>query len=242
MDRELILELERAGLRAMPPAETVRFGEWLAAIGRGSVSRLNSCSALGDSPRRAMFERIEQVERRYARRGRETVFRLTGLDTHLDGRLQTRGYERSDEVLVMVAPADGTPDPAVTIASAPGPTWTSRFRAWSGRDDVGADEIIESLGSIRLDVGVFHSDHAVGAAVRDGDLVGLFDIAVDPGARRSGHGMAISEAMVAWGAAQGAARAYLQVLATNEPAVALYRSLGFTDSHRYWYRRLTAAP
>jgi ribosomal protein S18 acetylase RimI-like enzyme len=28
-------------------------------------------------------------------------------------------------------------------------------------------------------------------------------------------------------------RAYLEVLATNEPAIAMYESLGFTEHHRY---------
>ena len=236
MDRDLILRLERAGLRAMPPAESIHLDGWVVNMGRGAVGRLNSCSALGDSPRRDMFERIERVERRYAGRGRETTFRLTPLDAHLDGRLETRGYARSEEVVVMTGPVGGEADPSVAIASAPGPSWAARYRAWSGRNDVGADEILESLGSLTLDTGVFASESAVGVAVVDGDLVGLFDIAVDPDRRRRGDGRRMTDTMLAWAAGLGAEISYLQVHSAHDAAVALYRGLGFSESHRYWYR------
>ena len=50
--------------------------------------------------------------------------------------------------------------------------------------------------------------------------------------------------LMAWGRAQGAARAYLQVREENEVARALYRSLGFSDAYRYTHRvrPLAAAP
>ncbi|MDH5295038.1 MAG: GNAT family N-acetyltransferase, partial [Acidimicrobiia bacterium] len=57
-----------------------------------------------------------------------------------------------------------------------------------------------------------------------------------PDSRRAGYGRAISETMLAWGYEQGSALAYLQVLATNEPAVDMYRSMGFGEAYRYWYR------
>ena len=43
-------------------------------------------------------------------------------------------------------------------------------------------------------------------------------------------------ALVSWAAERGATRAYLEVTADNEPAVALYASLGFTEHYRYAYR------
>ena len=39
----------------------------------------------------------------------------------------------------------------------------------------------------------------------------------------------------AWGAELGATTAYLQVLGDNEPALALYASMGFTTHHAYAY-------
>ena len=35
---------------------------------------------------------------------------------------------------------------------------------------------------------------------------------------------------------RGARLAFLQVMANNEPALALQRKYGFSESYRYWYR------
>lgn len=219
----------------MPPAETVRIGGWVVALGRGAVSRLNSCTTFGESPRK-LFEAIEAVERRYAGRGRESRFRLTHLDRRLDARLDTRGYSRSFEVRVMTGPVGGVTSPDVSVASAVTPGWLERYRTWGGHDEVRTAEIAESLGALRLPYGVFSSEAAIGVAVVDGDLVGLFDVVTDPEARRGGHARTLTAAMLGWAVDQGATRSYLQVVAGNEPAEALYEGSGFVESHRYWYR------
>lgn len=236
MDRELILDLERRSTRALPPAEAVQLGEWRLALGRGSVGRLNSCTTFGDSPRRDMFERIEAVERRYAGRGRLAKFRLTPLDVHLDGRLETRGYTRSGEVTVMTGPVGGEPATDVAAARAAGPSWLERYAAWGGHDELRTAEIAESLGALTLDLGVFSSPAAIGAAVLDPPWVGLFDLVTDPARRRQGHARRLTSTVLAWAAEAGADRSYLQVVATNTAAIAMYDSLGFTEAYRYWYR------
>ena len=68
--------------------------------------------------------------------------------------------------------------------------------------------------------------------------VGLYDIVVAPDLRGRGLGRRLVAGLLAWGARAGAGRAYLQVRETNAPAVALYRSLGFTLAYRYRHRVL----
>lgn len=77
---------------------------------------------------------------------------------------------------------------------------------------------------------------ACGLAVLEGSLVGLFEIVTDRARRNRGYGGALVSAMLAWAARRGATEAYLQVVATNGPAVHLYRKLGFTEAFTYWYR------
>lgn len=72
------------------------------------------------------------------------------------------------------------------------------------------------------------------AALRD-DWLGFRGIEVAHAARRRGHGLRIMAALVGWGAEQGATTCYLQVLADNAPALALYERLGFRTHHRYRY-------
>ena len=62
---------------------------------------------------------------------------------------------------------------------------------------------------------------------------GLFDVLVAPRARRRGLARRVTESVCAWGAAQGARFAYLQVVATNEAALPLYADLGFETVYSY---------
>jgi GNAT superfamily N-acetyltransferase len=76
---------------------------------------------------------------------------------------------------------------------------------------------------------------ARGMAAYDDDWVGFRGLEVDPARRRQGLARTIMAALVARGAELGATTAYLQVLSDNQPALALYGSLGFTTHHAYAY-------
>jgi N-acetylglutamate synthase len=76
---------------------------------------------------------------------------------------------------------------------------------------------------------------AVGVAAFADDWVGFRGIEVSPDHRRRGLGLAVMAALLGWGAERGATTAYLQVLADNAPALALYERLGFVEHHRYRY-------
>ena len=77
---------------------------------------------------------------------------------------------------------------------------------------------------------------AIGRAAVDPPWVGFAAIEVDPSMRRQGHALAVMSALTEWAASRGAVRAFLEVLADNAAALALYASLGFADHHRYTYR------
>lgn len=77
---------------------------------------------------------------------------------------------------------------------------------------------------------------AAGMAVREGDLLGLFDIVTHPGHRRKGYAAVLVEHLLAEGAAGGARTAYLQVEPENIAARTLYDRYGFKDCYAYWYR------
>lgn len=72
----------------------------------------------------------------------------------------------------------------------------------------------------------------------DDDWVGLTDVWVDPGHRRSGLALEVLGALLPWAAERGAATAYLQVRADNTPGLALYGGLSFVTHHSYRYLRL----
>jgi GNAT superfamily N-acetyltransferase len=78
-------------------------------------------------------------------------------------------------------------------------------------------------------------DRASGVAAYADDWVGFRSIAVHPHHRRQGLALAVMAALVGWGAERGATTAYLQVLDSNTPALALYAGLGFRTHHAYRY-------
>jgi len=72
---------------------------------------------------------------------------------------------------------------------------------------------------------------ASGRAALDRDWLGLHALSVQADHRRQGLGKAVMAALLVWGAQQGARTAWLQVETDNEPALALYESLGFVTHH-----------
>jgi ribosomal protein S18 acetylase RimI-like enzyme len=68
-----------------------------------------------------------------------------------------------------------------------------------------------------------------------GERRGHFAGAPRPAARRSGRARRLILARAAAGASRGVRRLWLQVLAENAAAAALYRSLGFERASHYCY-------
>jgi ribosomal protein S18 acetylase RimI-like enzyme len=77
---------------------------------------------------------------------------------------------------------------------------------------------------------------AMAIGVVQGDHMGLFDVLVMPHARRRGLARRVTESLYAWAGRHGARFAYLQVVATNQAAMALYGAQGFRTVYEYEYR------
>jgi ribosomal protein S18 acetylase RimI-like enzyme len=235
--RPLIVEIERLGWAAAPAAESSTVSGWSVNLGRGEVGRMNSVTTFGHVPD-DIFETVETVERRYRSRRRPVAFRLTPLDAELDDLLFARGYDRSEEILVMQAPVNAGDREGIEILAGVTGRWLERYAAFRPSGPARAAEIGESLASLALPHATFlFAEAAVGTAVVDGRWAGLFNVAVDPARRRQGLGRTLSRGMLDWAAWAGAERAYLQVEEGNLEARGLYRSLGFEAAYRYWYRR-----
>ena len=79
---------------------------------------------------------------------------------------------------------------------------------------------------------------AVGRGVVHRGWLGITSMVTVPEARRRGHARAIVSALASWAVDRGCTHALLQVESTNEPARALYASIGFVPHHAYHYRIL----
>ena len=252
-DDALPRRVEEASLNAWPALQQVLLDGWVLRFSKGFTRRANSVTPLYPSTQ-PMQEKVRYCENLYAREGLPTYFRLTTLVDAggLDGILAERGYAQQDSTLVLHRPlATGTLAPGPGFALAPLGSFLATYTELtglkghlenSGLDGQAAAALHGSvLRAIRGDT-VFglladSGQHvACGMAVVEGELAGLFDIVTHPASRRRGYGRILVKSLLAHAAAMGASHAYLQVLADNAPAIALYDGLGFSTLYEYWYR------
>ena len=243
VDLATIRTLERCLFRAWPALQTQATAGWVQRFANGYTKRANSINALeAEAPFSPEFR--DALEQPYRVSGLPPIWRLTPLaPPEADPSLAALGYRRIEESLVQIAPLDArfAADPEVVLASNPSPAWLERFAELSPVAPVHRETMTHMLNSIAAPVAFAHVEQAgcpvaFALGVVDGDHVGLFDVLVAPEARRQGLARRLTQSIGAWGRTQGARSIYLQVVATNAAARALYAELGFETIYSYAYR------
>ncbi len=234
---------------------------WLLRFAQGFTKRANSVVPLypstGADPAAApeaadaplsLTRKVRYCENLYAREGLKTIFRLTSIDDNvtLDGYLEARGYRAQDATEVLTLALEQRPPGAPDFCLLPLESWLDAYAELSQLPGGNSGAAARALHAAILRGIPLPAAYAVlgppdaplgcALAVLEQDLVGLFDVVTRPDARRAGHGTRLVSSLLAWGWDQGARRAYLQMVADNDPARALYRRLGFDTLYRYWYR------
>lgn len=222
---------------------------WLLRFAQGFTKRANSVTPLYPAAAPVAENlpgKVRFCENLYARERLRTIFRLTSIGTGdgahelLDDYLAGRDYAHRDPTLVLTAPLSALP-PAPEPQLLPLADWLDVYTRLSGMPERARalhGAILRGMPQpcAYAVVGDPAKPLACGLGVLEQDLLGLFDVVTNPEARRRGHGRALVAGLLAWGRRQGAQRAYLQMVRDNDPARALYDSLGFTDLYAYWYR------
>lgn len=236
-------ELERASHSAVPATRTAFDGPFLVRAFLGGTGRANAVSATDPSSDPMLEERLPRIEAAYRRLGLRPRFRSTPLDPpELEETLLARGYVASDESLVMAGPLArfAAADPAVDMLVAPEPDWlsilaTAEYQTEARRREKQLAPEMMLLPAAWLLLRQGGQPAAAAQVTLDGPLLGFFDVATHPEFRRQGLSRRILAAGAAWGQAQGAETGWLQVSASNTPAVTLYQALGMREVYRYQY-------
>jgi N-acetylglutamate synthase len=239
-------ELEVIAAKGWRAPEEERLGGWLLRAAQGFTGRANSALAAGE-PGIPLAEAVLAVRRWYAERGLPAMIAVPYPlgrpgDSDADRFLGQHGWGvRADPAVVMTAPAAAVARPRladqVDLNPEPTQAWLDHYHYRGQRLPPVARQLLvsapfQAFASIRRDGGVV----AIGrVAVADG-WGGLTAVEVHPGHRRIGLATAITAALAAAAASQGAANLYLQVAAGNQAARALYACAGFTEHHGYHYR------
>lgn len=236
-------DAEARGLGVVPGMETAELGEWIlrtdpAPIGR-LLKRANSCLAMG-SPGLPFADAVERLLDFYAARDRAPMAQVEqGSEVEAsflaagwrplgrgDASFQATPLARLHRLLPPrqargTGEARGTGVELVETTTEPSP-----------RQARGTGEARGATAELRDDHG---TRIAAGAAVLDGDWLGLHALSVDVEHRRRGLATAVLAELVEWGAEQGARTAWLHVETDNSAALALYDRLGFSEHHAVRY-------
>lgn len=249
--------VEDAGLNASAPPQQFWMDGWLLRLSAGKAKRARCINALAPS-HAPLARQLARAQQRYDDAGLPLIVRVTPFSqpAGLDEALAAAGLQRFDDTEVMVADLAGLAASGALAALALSSRSGSADAQISPRD---AAAFAEEVGALRgsppsqrraqaerlVASPVPHCAQvlcaqgqtlACGQLAREDELVGLYDVFTAPQARRQGLAQRLCVAMLRQAAAEGARRAYLQVEAGNEAAIALYRRLGFVHGYRYHYR------
>ena len=243
----MIRSIEELSMNAWPAMQTLHYDGWVLRFADGYTKRANSVYPLYPSEIN-VDEKIEFCESFYRSLGLPTVFKLTAASTpaDLDSRLTARGYRADSQTSVQALDLKTgkyeTPS-GIELVSEDSEVWHAAFTrmnhvcpARRGTHEHILRAILpdKCYASLSVDGQII----GCGLGVIQAGYLGLFDIVIDANQRRQGYGERLMMALLAWGVQQGAHTAYLQVMCDNEPALRLYKELGFEEGYQYWYKTL----
>lgn len=258
------LRLEQANLTAFPSLMLHFDGAWLTRLSPGNPARrVNSLNIYDPADDHDAERRLAQASARFRDAGIPVHLRWTPLVPEaVDDLIDRRGWERYAETEVWTreigeedAGEGAAPElpRGCRIVRRPLVEWLRDFAEIGG---TGAHTVTEAaIAALRASLEkvpaellalslLDENDKPLAAllGVFDGTLLGLFDVATDPGHRRRGLAAALVREALGYGARAGATQAWLQVVADNHPARRLYAGFGFSAAYRYHYCRPPAGP
>lgn len=232
--------LTRITSRGWPAIVSEPLGEWELRASNGFTGRANSVAVTGD-PGVPGAEAIAAVVAFYDRHGSLPMAQVVvGSDGE---RLFTAAdwapvEGRPGGAIVQVAELPGRPqDKAGSTGDASiqhhaSDEWLALYHRVD--EPATARAVLEGPATVGF-VSIGDPVVAIGRVVVTGEWAGLACVEVAADSRRQGLGTRIVEASIAWARQHGADKAYLQTMADNAAAIALYEPYGFHTHHEYAY-------
>ncbi|MBB4040665.1 ribosomal protein S18 acetylase RimI-like enzyme [Microvirga flocculans] len=243
-DHSLIIGLESRLLNAWPSFDYQAYDGWILRLANGYSKRANSATPF--LPGATLDDGlIDYMIARFVEANVRPTFRLNGVEApEADERLRLRGFKEIEPTHVLTAPVksgDREIDPEVALEPHASKRWVRAAAESYGGDKADDETLMRIVSRIRqkaafATLSLDDKPVAWGLGVAERGYIGLYDIVVAPDLRGIGLGRRVVSSLMAWGAAQGAHTAYLQVREENEIARSLYGAFGFQTAYRYTHR------
>jgi len=240
----MIQQIEERALNAWPGLRQLMYDGWLLRFTGGYTRRANSISLLYTGCE-DLTEKIAWCEAQYTAQQLPTVFKLLPMTQpeRLDDLLAQRGYRLEAESQVLYAPlADVSVNASKSDAIMLSPDqWLAYYADVTGSSHDAQhwhEEILRAIIPAACPAALLRHDEpvAVGLGVLERGMVGIYDLVTEERYRRQGLATQVISTILSWAATLGAHGTYLQVMADNAPALALYAKMGYRPCYRYWYR------
>lgn len=236
--------MEQLAVAAWPASETAIISGWLWRMSGGGSQRANSVAthsyagAAGD-----LAGAIGEAEQRYAGKCRPAWFQICDASkpAGLDAALEARGYRLQEPCSTMakVVEAGRAAPTDVEVYERATPDWLEVYLSaiTPSRREVNRT-ILERVPRPRAFFACRRQGEVIstGLSVAGGGFAVIECMATREQARRQGGAQAVLAGIEAWAVGQGARMLFLQAVAANRPAIALYEQQGFRRIAGYHYR------
>lgn len=249
MNNEQILQLERCALAAWPAEIAEAHGGWIFRFAHGVTGRANSVWAMEANGRFSPKSKIAAAEAFYASHGQPSRFQVNphSQPSELADRLIARGYTPTRPTEVQTAeitalPAASAANSALYIRREEflSSDWLAYYQSANAFGDHAAAvraAIMRRVEEPAAFVSTWRDSRIVGVGlgVCAFDWLCISNMHVAPEARRAGVATAMLQELSSWALQQNVPRAFLQVMSSNTPALALYKMRGFQPQYTYRY-------
>jgi ribosomal protein S18 acetylase RimI-like enzyme len=239
--------VEELAANAWAPYTVQMLGGWRLRATFGVTKRANSAWTAGPLP---AGDWLSDVEAFYRRRGLPPAFYVCDASPEgIDDRLAREGYEllfpcymMTGEAHVAIARCAAEDRFEARMDAAADDAWIDDFIRLEGFEPsrfAAYAHIFRAIGPEKAFLRLMNREGALvglATAVAERGYCGISNVIVAPEHRRQGAAAQLLRACSLWAERAGAGKLWLQVVESNEPAIALYRKAGFTVLSRNHYR------
>lgn len=240
-----IESIERATLTAVAPEQVDAIDGWLLPMDPGTVGRAHSAVPLHHGSHDPAL--ISTIAQRYREAGLRPVLRLPDVPAFEPwwSELQAQGFRREQPTLTQTGALDSllalAPNAhGVSLDPRPDAAWMAMFLG-EGLDPVDGASRSKALsraeGTLFVSLREGGETLACGAACFAQGWLSMHGLRTAASQRGRGLAGRMIHAMALEAQRRGITRAFLQVDASNEPALALYRRAGMATAWSYAYWR-----
>jgi N-acetylglutamate synthase len=248
----LISTIEELAYELWPPEHEEILGDWKLRASQGFTKRANSVFTLNQIPNEANW--LSRIESFYQKHQLPVHYHVSDASPQeLRKLLANQGYYEHTGCYIMTAPTaevlwkskqlsglSYAMEVESTLAANADEDWIEDFIKIEEHDPIRQEFYSYMFQRIQgpqcyIKMQKNLQTIGIGTAIMKEDWTGLLNIGIDVSMRGRGLSYLLLYKLAEWSAEHKSTHMFLQVVADNKPAVALYKNIGFKPLYQYHY-------